>query len=253
MTRPRIALTFSAARTPQNLAARERYVRALADAGADVLVLEPGDAAPADIAGVCFAGGADIHPSRYGEIDREGKCGPIDEARDELELSLARRAIAADLPTLGVCRGFQLLNVAFGGSLVMHVDGHQVSGDEVIEHVLDVAAGTKLARATAAGPMRVNSRHHQAVTPERLAPGLRATAFHDGLVEAFESDAHRWVIGVQWHPERAAEVEAAGRRIFHAFVAATLAGLAGTLPSVAEEGPPPPGPLPASHSPIGTP
>lgn len=219
MTRPRIALTFSAARTPQNLAARQRYVRALGDAGADVVVIEPGDRLPDDIAGVCFAGGPDLHPSRYGEVDREGRCGPIDEDRDELELSLARRAIAADLPTLGICRGFQLLNVAFGGSLVMHVDGHQVSGDEVIEHVLDVAAGTKLARATAAGAVRVNSRHHQAVTRERLAPGLRATAFHDGLVEAFEADAHRWVVGVQWHPEREGEVDEAARRIFHAFVA----------------------------------
>ncbi len=219
MMRPRIALTLSAARTPQNVAARERYVQALRDAGADVVVVEPGDAVPPDITGVCFAGGADIDPGRYGEIDREGRCGPIDEARDELELSLARRALAADIPALGICRGFQLLNVAFGGGLAMHVDGHQVSGDDVIPHDLEVAEDTRLARATAAGRMRVNSRHHQAVTPERLAPSLRATVLHDGLVEAFESDAHRWVVGVQWHPERTTEVDEAAARIFRAFVA----------------------------------
>lgn len=219
MTRPRIALTVSAAQTPQNIAARERYVRALRGAGADVVVLEPGDAVPAGVAGVCFAGGPDVHPRRYGEVDVDGRCGPIDEQRDELELSLARRALDADLPVLGVCRGFQLLNVAFGGSLVMHVEGHQVTGDAVIEHTVDVPAGTRLARATAPGATRVNSRHHQAVTPDRLAASLRATVVHDGLVEAFESDAHRWVVGVQWHPERTAEVDASAARIFAAFVA----------------------------------
>lgn len=219
MTHPRIALTTSASRTTQNLAARERYVRALSAAGADVVVLEPGDTVPPDIAGVCFAGGADIHPARYGEVDRDGLCGPIDEARDELELALAKVVLDADLPVLGICRGFQLLNVAFGGSLVMHVEGHQVSGGDVIAHVVDVPAGTRLARATASGPMRVNSRHHQAVTRERLAPGLRATVLHDGLVEAFESDGHRWVVAVQWHPERVTEVDPSAAHIFDAFVA----------------------------------
>ena len=219
MTRPRIALTFSAGTTPQNLAARERYVRALADAGADVAVVTAGSAIPDDVAGVCFAGGADIHPRHYGEIDTEGKCGPIDEARDALELAVARRVIERDLPALGVCRGFQLLNVAFGGTLLMDVPGHQVTGDDVIAHDVEVMPGTRLARATAAGRMRVNSRHHQAVTQDRLAPGLRATVLHDGLVEAFEADGHRWVVAVQWHPERSAEVDEAAHRIFGAFVA----------------------------------
>lgn len=219
MTRPRIALTVSAASTPQNIAARERYLVALRDAGADVVVLEPGDAVPDGVAGVCFAGGPDVHPRRYGAVDVDGRCGPIDEERDGLELALARRALDADLPVLGICRGFQLLNVAFGGSLAMHVDGHQVTGDAVIEHVVEVPAGTRLSRATAPGATRVNSRHHQAVTPDRLATSLRATVLHDGLVEAFESDAHRWVVGVQWHPERTPEVDASAARIFAAFVA----------------------------------
>ena len=219
MARPRIALTLSVSESPAQLAARDRYVRALRDAGAEVIVLEPGATLPPDIAGVCFAGGPDIHPSRYGEVDRDGVCGTIDEGRDALELEVARRALDEDLPALGICRGFQLLNVACKGSLVMHVDGHQVSGDDVIPHDLEVADGTRLARATAAGPMRVNSRHHQAVTPERLGPGLRATVLHDGLVEAFESERHRWVVAVQWHPERTSEVDAAAARIFGAFVA----------------------------------
>ena len=220
MTRPRIALTVSAAHTPANLAARRRYVDALRDAGADVIVIEPGDPIPAnDIDGVCFSGGGDIAPDRYGEVDNDNVCENVIPERDELELGLARRAIDADLPVLGICRGFQLVNVAMGGKLAMDVKGHQAKDDEVIAHRLAAQAGSKLAVISGADEMLVNSRHHQAVTPDRLAPGLRATVLHDGLVEAFESPTHRWVIGVQWHPERKAEVGKAAARIFDAFVA----------------------------------
>ena len=219
MSRPRIALTVSATRTPANLAARERYSKALRERGAEVVVLEPGVEIPADVDAVLFSGGGDIAPERYGEVDEGKVCENVIPERDELELTLARRALAEDKPILGICRGFQLLNVALGGHLAMDIAGHQVSGDDVITHDLEVKAGTKLAQATAAGRMKVNSRHHQAVTPDRLAPALRATVLHDGLVEAFESDRHRWVVGVQWHPERTAEVDAAAVRIFDAFVA----------------------------------
>ena len=219
MTRPRIALTVSGTRTPANLAARERYTRMLRAVGADVLVLEPGDAIPSEIEGICFSGGGDIAPERYGEVDTALVCENVLPERDELELTLARRALDADLPVLGICRGFQLLNVALGGRLARGVKGHRAKDDEVIEHVVRAAPGSMLAKACTADDMRVNSRHHQAVTTDRLAPSLRPTVFHDGLVEAFESDTHRWVIGVQWHPERAAEVAEPAARIFDAFVA----------------------------------
>ena len=219
MTRPRIVLTAPVALTPANLATRERYVRALQGAGANVVVVAPGEALPDDIAGICFSGGGDIAPERYGEVDPGRVCENVSPERDELELSAARRALDADIPILGICRGFQLLNVALGGKLALDVKGHQATGDEVIAHTVNVAAGTKLARATTAGDVRVNSRHHQAVTPDGLAPALHATAHHDGLVEAFESTEHRWVVGVQWHPERTREVDEAAARIFDAFVA----------------------------------
>ena len=219
MTRPRIALTVSGARTAANLASRERYVRALTDAGAEVVVLEPSDSVPDAIAGICFSGGGDIAPERYGEVDSEQVCENVVPERDELELSAARRALDADLPVLGICRGFQVLNVALGGRLAMDIKGHQATNDDVITHVVRPSAGSKLARATSAEDMRVNSRHHQAVTEDLLAPSLRPTVWHDGLVEAFESTDHRWVIGVQWHPERTAEVDQAAARIFGAFVA----------------------------------
>ena len=219
MTRPRIALTVSASRTLANERARERYVRALSEAGADVAVCEPGGEVPSDVAGILLSGGGDVSPARYGETDSARVCEDIVPERDELELAAARRALDGDVPILAICRGFQVLNVAVGGSLVQHLDGHRPRGDEVVEHVVRAEPGSKLALACTDGPMRVNSRHHQAVTLERLAPSLRPTVLYDGIVEAFESPAHRWVVGVQWHPERSVEVDEPARRIFGAFVA----------------------------------
>lgn len=218
MTRPRIALTVSAAQTPMNLASRANYVRALTAAGADVIVVEPGHELPRDVDAICLSGGGDIAPERYGEVDSDNVCENIVPERDALELDAAKRALDADMPILGICRGFQVLNVALGGSLAMDVKGHQAKGDEVIEHRLAADPDSKLARATSDETLRVNSRHHQAVTLDRLAPALRATVLHDGLVEAFESTTHRWVIGVQWHPERTAEVDEKAAKIFDAFV-----------------------------------
>jgi putative glutamine amidotransferase len=111
--------------------------------------------------------------------------------------------------------------VALGGSLVQHVEGHRPTDVEgVVGHTVAPAAGSRLARATSPAPHTVNSRHHQVVTAERLAPGLVATVHVGGVVEAFESERHRWVVGVQWHPERMAEVDPAATRIFAAFVRA---------------------------------
>lgn len=219
MARPRIALTVSASKTLGSERARERYVRALTEAGADVVVCEPGTEVPADVSGIVLSGGGDVAPERYGEIDDAHVCEDVIPARDELELVAARRALEADLPVLAICRGFQVLNVALGGSLVQHLDGHRPRADEVVEHIVAAEPGSKLAVACTDRPMRVNSRHHQAVTLERLSPSLHPTVLYDGIVEAFESPVHRWVVGVQWHPERFAEVDEPARRIFGAFVA----------------------------------
>lgn len=204
------------------------YVRALEQAGADVVTVHPGDGPEAvdGADGICLSGGGDIDPGRYGEADVA--CNDdIDPARDELELALARRAIERDLPVLGICRGFQLLNVAFGGRLVQHADGHRPEPHPVRAHTVRVSPGSRLGEAMGGGEAAVNSRHHQAVGDGELAPSLRATARVDGLIEAFESGAHRWIVAVQWHPERhvragapSDEVSPDAVRVFDAFVRA---------------------------------
>ncbi len=220
MGRARIALTLSLPDTDRHRRARERYVRVLEDAGAEIVELVEGDAVPEEIDGVCVSGGEDVAPERY-EQAASALCGPTSPARDQLELDLIQAARSRDLPILGVCRGFQILNVAFGGSLVQHIDGHQVDETTpVISHTIRPAAGSLLAQVTSSGEQLVNSRHHQAVTPDRLASGLVASVEVDGLVEAFEAPAHRWVVGVQWHPERTSEVDPAAVRIFDGFVRA---------------------------------
>ncbi len=219
MTRPRIALT-----TPVPAGSSDtyvRYVRALERAGAAVVEVHPGDDVPDDIDGVCLPGGGDVDPQRYGEPDAGVDRATVNAARDEVELALAARALERDLPVLAICRGFQLLNVAMKGRLVQDVPGHRASDHAT--HRVTAARGTRLAAACGTAPMAVNSRHHQAVTANELAPGLVPTAVVGELIEAFESAGHRWVVGVQWHPERVAAdeepVDESAARIFGAFVA----------------------------------
>lgn len=215
--RPRIALTLS---RPSALheASHRRYRDALENAGADLVVLHPGDPMPADVDGLCLSGGGDIESARYGEADVA--CAEVDPDRDALEIEMAKSAIARDLPVLGVCRGFQVLNVVREGSIVQDVAGHRPSQREgLVEHRdVTVRAGSRLAKAMGGAPITVNSRHHQAVTEDTMGRGLVATAVVDGLVEAFELSDRRWVVGVQWHPERTSEVSPEARRIFDAFV-----------------------------------
>jgi putative glutamine amidotransferase len=177
--------------------------------------------------GLILTGGVDIDPARYGEAPSE-RLGTVNAERDAFEAALLEEALARDVPVLGICRGHQLFNVVHGGSLLQHIeerephrarrgeDGSIASG----WHEVTLRPGTILAGVLGGEPLRVNSRHHQAVTPERLAPGLNVAATtEDGVVEALEDPSKRWAVSVQWHPERA-EMGEAPRALFEAFVAA---------------------------------
>ena len=214
----RVLLTLAAPSTRQ-VQRRAHYLSALERAGAEVVPVFPGETPPEDCDALLLSGGGDIHPRHYGQ--EVAGADEIDEVRDELELAVTRRALERGIPVLGICRGFQVLNVARGGSLLQHLNGHRSQdGDPNIRHQVCAAPGSKLAEAIGSRPLRVNSWHHQAVTPDLLAPGLRATVVVDGVVEALEAPDGAWVVAVQWHPERAHEVDAPATRVFDAFVRA---------------------------------
>ncbi|NUT95823.1 MAG: gamma-glutamyl-gamma-aminobutyrate hydrolase family protein [Saccharothrix sp.] len=165
--------------------------------------------------GLVLAGGADVDPALYGAA-RDPRTGPAAVERDAAELTLARAALAADLPLLAVCRGMQILNVALGGTLVQHVDGHNVT-PAVFEKVDVRVSGGRLAGVV--GPsVSVMCHHHQAL--DVLGEGLVVTGrAPDGVVEAVELPDRRFVVGVQSHPEASRE-----DRVFGAFVEAARKG-----------------------------
>jgi gamma-glutamyl-gamma-aminobutyrate hydrolase PuuD len=146
--------------------------------------------------GLILSGGQDIDLSGATGEDRW-----IDAARDRHEFALWEAARERGLPVLGVCRGLQLVNVALGGTLVDHVEGHDAAerhADELQEG--EVEEGTLLAEILGAGPCLVNTIHHQALG--ELGEGLRVSARSaDGTIEAAELEGDPWFVGVQWHPE----------------------------------------------------
>ena len=149
-----------------------------------------------------LAGGEDVDPSRYRETDR-GRLGKVNRRRDAWEFALLDAAVRRRLPVLGICRGCQVLNVGFGGTLwqdlpseFTHAEPHRISG----EHTVSFVEGTCLARLAGSCESSVNSRHHQAV--KAVAAGFRVMArAGDGVVEAIEGVDYP-AVGVQFHPER---------------------------------------------------
>ncbi len=205
----------------------EGYAEGVARAGGEPWALTPdSDVSPEDVlrgaGALVLTGGEDVHPSRYGEQPRaDVEYMPFDTARDDMELSITRAALEADMPIYGICRGMQLLNVAMGGKLVQHMDGHDVVGPEddwkPSYHHIYISPGSKLAAVVGSGGfVRVNSLHHQGVREAQKSPRLLASAYslEDGVIEALESPSHRWVIGVQFHPERRMELPPHFERLF---------------------------------------
>jgi putative glutamine amidotransferase len=187
-------------------------VRASARAGGRPLLLAP---APADLAdpaelldlldGVLITGGADVAPDAYGERPH-AETDPAAGGRDAFELLLVRAAAARDLPCLGICRGMQVVNVAYGGALEQHLpdrlenDIHRGEGAAFSDHRVEVEPGSLAALAAGATRVAVKSYHHQGLA--RVGEGLRITArAEDQTVEAVEDAGRRFMLGVLWHPE----------------------------------------------------
>lgn len=184
------------------------YVTAVESAGGRAVLIPPSEEGIDEtldaLDAVIFSGGADVDPELYGAEPHPETDVPHSH-RDAGELALLHAALERDMPTLAICRGFQLLNVARGGDLIQHLpeevgDGvHKDVPGEFTHHPVEVKPDTRL--ATIIGEeTRVTSHHHQAVG--RLGEGLVECAWaDDGTLEALEDPSRRFVVGVQWHPE----------------------------------------------------
>ena len=193
------------------------YVSAVERAGAAAVMLPAGRAVterPAlvldRIDALVLTGGCDVDPGSYGQAAQR-ETGPVDRLRDAFEVALVRAAFARDLPVLATCRGMQVMNVAFGGTLRQHLAGgegraHRRREGEFTRHRVELAPGSLAARAAGEEHPEVESHHHQAV--DRVGPNFRVSGrAGDGLVEAIEDRSRAFALGVQWHPE---EDEASG-------------------------------------------
>jgi putative glutamine amidotransferase len=233
-----VSATTEPIRDRQRVRLNAAYVDALAQAGLTPLIVPPlGEAAARDalaspaIAGLVLTGGEDLAPSTY-DAQNAGSTPPNVE-RDATELALALAARDRGLPTLGICRGAQVINVAFGGTLIQDIttqvpgaDAHDKSAARNQRvHGVRVRNDSRLSAATGARELRVNSSHHQAL--DQIGVGLIVVASApDGIVEAVETtDPGWWMLAVQWHPEELTTTpEPWDRNLFAAFASAVRGG-----------------------------
>jgi putative glutamine amidotransferase len=198
------------ARSRGSLRLNYNYAEEVAKAGGVPILIPPtADAASVVelLDGWLIPGGADIDAKHWGEENH-----PSVELGDGTRFTIEERLFAAapgDMPILGICYGCQFVNVALGGTLEQHVpdrtETNDHSGGTMQSYAID--AGSTLANIVGTEPIEGKSYHHQAVG--RVGDGLRVVGHHDdGTVEAIESTTDRWIVGVQWHPERTPDSQA---------------------------------------------
>ena len=237
MRRPIIGVTCHINDEETRLSCHRGTLDALLDAGV-LPVLLPLTEKAADIRemadrfdGFVFTGGGDIDPELFRQSQKEW-CGAISPLRDSFELELARLLAKERKPVLGICRGFQVLNVALGGDLYQDISremggeviGHrQKQPDQYPSHPVIVTMSSLLDRSVHALRIQVNSLHHQAV--RRLGEGfVPCGVAPDGIIEAAALEGHPFYLGVQWHPERMWQRDTASRDLFRAFADAAFPG-----------------------------
>ena len=207
-----------------------RYSEAVSKRGVEDVLLSPRPLAQVEQAlstvhALLFTGGPDIDPHRYG-ASRDTHAGlEFSQRRDRWEIAVLRAVLQRDMPVLAICRGMQLLNVAFGGRLIQDLPDHRKENEnggwESSFHQVYISPGSKLAAILGSGGfVRVNSQHHQGLGEPQKASALLASVYSlsDGLIEALESPQHDWVIGVQWHNELEEELPRSFGNLFQALI-----------------------------------
>ena len=206
------------------------YCEAVRRAGAIPLLIPPQpenvDELLSRIDGLLLAGGFDCDPAAYGE-EPHPTVETMDTRRQSNDLALAEAARKHDVPTLGICLGLQVMNVAAGGKLIQDIASqhdtdieHASIPEDRARHDVIIEKGTKLASMVPAAELNVNSSHHQAIRD--VGEGLRVNAHApDGIVEGLEDPRHPFYVGVQWHPEDMTGEESASM-LFHKFIEACI-------------------------------
>ena len=224
---PIIGITFGYNEKDPN----NNYIRAIEKHGGIARPLYPG--APPEsfrgLKGLLLTGGRDIDPIHYGEEEHETT--DIDFKRDELELPLCKQAIEGNLPVFGICRGIQIMNVAIGSSLYQdipsqftdHLTHKIIENTDDSWHDIQIQPDSLLNQITSETTTEVNSRHHQSL--KVIGEGFTVTAqSKDGIIEAIEDTSKKFMLGVQYHPERmfkepdSLELQEHSAKLFTAFI-----------------------------------
>jgi len=230
--KPIIGITTDVRDNGENVL-KHTYVQAVIRAGGLPMIVPVGleedvEQLIAILDGLILSGGNDINPMLFNEEPHE-YLGEVSPSRDSIELELARRMLKTGKPILGICRGMQVLNVAVGGSV--YQDFHKQNDGPILQHMqkapnthsshyVQVEKGSLLESIAGSERIQVNSYHHQSVKDVPAAFKVTGVA-SDGIVEAFESNDEKFVLGVQWHPEALSTAgDVVSLRIFEKFISA---------------------------------
>jgi len=227
--RPLIGITTYCRNEENHFTLPAEYVETVELAGGVPVLLAPTRIPAAEwlhrLDGIILAGGGDLDPNHYGGEAHESVYS-VDAERDHAELEVARTLIASRLPTLGICRGAQVINVALGGTLIAHLPDvvgeglpHRLPPREPVPHDVEIRDGSRLAQILGTLEIRAASWHHQALkdVPSDLNVVAHAP---DGTIEAIEMPSHPWLVAVQWHPELTASDDDVQLRLLQALVKA---------------------------------
>ena len=170
------------------------------------------------IGGILLTGGGDINPTIYNQ-KKHCKTSDVYDERDIFEITLLKEAFKRKISTFAICRGIQIMNVAFGGTINQHIDGHSQKEDKnIATHYVDIDKSSILYNIVKKDKIKVNSVHHQVI--DKIANGFKVCATCENIVEAIEYiNKDRFFIGVQWHPEALCDEN--GKNIFEHFIKST--------------------------------